>query len=258
MSGETRCKVPIRYKEIYDKDLRALVKSECGNRDFGTALKFLAVNPVEAECDMINKACKGLGTDELLLYPIICGRSNRDMEILKKKFFDIYTKDLGRVLDSELGGHFESLIFNALQAAEEGYDPDYHTEDKMAEDAEALYKMGQGAWGTDEKGMFKLLCACPPEYLKKLNLVYADKYGYTLLKAMETEIGGDAGRAGLFMLGMKIKPYETGTKETAYDVQLVLGISCNFPHGVISPLAAVAKLIDKACKGKAMTTVTMT
>ena len=37
---------------------------------------------------------------------------------------------------------------------------------------------------------------------------------------MEKEIGGDAGRAGLFMLGMKIKPYET-----------------------------VAKLIEKACKG---------
>lgn len=29
--------------------------------------------------------------------------------------------------------------------------------------------------------------------------------GFTLLKAMETELGGDAGNAGLFMLGMKLK-----------------------------------------------------
>ena len=44
-------------------------------------------------------------------------------------------------------------------------------------------------WGTDEKGLFKLLCASPAEYLEKLNLVYADKYGYTLLKTMEKELG---------------------------------------------------------------------
>lgn len=28
-------------------------------------------------------------------------------------------------------------------------------------------------------------------------------------KAMETELGGDAGNAGLFMLGIKLKPYQT-------------------------------------------------
>jgi hypothetical protein len=50
------------------------------------------------------------------------------------------------------------------------------------------------------------------EYLKKLNLMYADKYGYTLMKSLEREVGGDAGRAGLFMLGMKLKPYETVAK----------------------------------------------
>ena len=67
-------------------------------------------------------------------------------------------------------------------------------------------------FGTDEKGFFKLLCASPAEYLEKVNLAYADKYGFTLMKAMETELGGDAGNAGLFMLGMKLKPYLTIAK----------------------------------------------
>lgn len=101
---------------------------------------------------------------------------------------------------------------NCLQACEEEFDPDYHTEEKMAEDVDKLYEMGQGKWGTDEKGFFKLLCASPPEYLQKLNLLYADKYGYTLMMAMEKELGGDAGNAGLFMLGMKLKPYKTIAK----------------------------------------------
>lgn len=110
MNGELRCKVPLRFQEMFDKSLKSLMKSECGSRDFGTALQLMAVNPVEAECDMIKLACKGLGTKEDILYPIICGRSNKEMEILKKKFFELYTEDLGRVLDSELGGHFEQIV----------------------------------------------------------------------------------------------------------------------------------------------------
>jgi hypothetical protein len=86
MTMEERCMVPIRYKELYKKKLVDVVKSECGNKDFGTALQFLAVNPVEAECMMIDKACKGAGTDELLLSTIICGRTNKEMEILKVCF----------------------------------------------------------------------------------------------------------------------------------------------------------------------------
>lgn len=130
------------------------------------------------------------------------------------------TSDLGRKLDGELGGALVALVFNVLQAAEEEYDPDFHTDEKMAEDVEQLYKMGQGRFGTNEKGLFKLLCAAPPEYLKKVNLMYADKYGYTLEKALEKELGGDVEKGAMLMIGMKLKPYEQ-----------------------------VAKLIEKACAG---------
>lgn len=90
---------------------------------------------------------------------------------------------------AELGGNLEAIVINALQASEEAFDPDYHTEDKATEDAAMLYKMGQGKWGTDEKGLFKFFCSAPPEHLKKLNPIYADKHGYTLLKVMEKELG---------------------------------------------------------------------
>lgn len=130
------------------------------------------------------------------------------------------TKDLGRKLDGELGGALEQLTFNVLQAAEEVYDPSHHNDSKIALDVASLYKMGQGKFGTDEKGLFKILCAAPPEYLKKLNLVYADKHGFTLAKMLETELGGAVRTAAKFMIGMKLKPYEE-----------------------------VAKLIDTACKG---------
>lgn len=118
------------------------------------------------------------------------------------------TKDLSRKLDGELGGALDQLIFNLLQAAEEVYDPQYHNDAKITADVAALYKMGQGKMGTDEKGLFKLLCAAPPEYMKKLNLAYAEKHGYTLIKVMDKELGGHVRKAAMFMMGMKLKPYE--------------------------------------------------
>ena len=65
------------------------------------------------------------------------------MEILKKRFFDMFTKDLGSMLTSETGGTLEFLIVNLLQASEEVYDESTHTDDKMKEDIDTLYKAGQ-------------------------------------------------------------------------------------------------------------------
>jgi hypothetical protein len=220
LTPEDRCKVAVRYKETHGKELKKIMKSECGKGDFGTALQLLAVPSDEAECDMIKMACKGLGTDELLLYPIICGRTGKEIQILKKKFFDLYSKDLAAFLDAELGGDFETLIFNCMQGSEQAYDPDFHTDEKVKEDVSALYTMGQGKFGTDEAGLFKLLCARPPEHLKKVNLAYAEKHDVTLFKVLDDELGGKTRDATRYMLGMKMKPYET-----------------------------VAKLINKACKG---------
>ena len=83
MSPETRSKVAIKYKQMFNKELKDVLKSECGKKDFGTALQFLAQSPDAAEAGMIYKACSGVGTNELLLTTILCGRSNKEMILLK-------------------------------------------------------------------------------------------------------------------------------------------------------------------------------
>jgi hypothetical protein len=77
---------------MYDKELKQVMKSECGSRDFGVALQFLAVSPVQAECLMIEKASKGFGTNELLLQTILCGRTNKELELLKVRSHEIQNK----------------------------------------------------------------------------------------------------------------------------------------------------------------------
>jgi annexin A13 len=208
----TRHKISLRYKEMFGKDLSEVMKKEFSG-DFGVCMKFLALPADQAEAAMLRKATSGVGASVDIIYSITCGRTNMEMEMLKKAFFSKYTKDLNQIIASELRGDNEKLMLNALQASEQVYDPLFHTRDKAIEDAEYLYKSGQGKWiGTDEKSIFKIICSSPPQHLENVNRHYADKYGYTLEKAMEKELGGTAKQGLLFTLGMKLKPYETIAK----------------------------------------------
>jgi len=63
---EDRLKIAVRYKDIHDKDLVDVIKKETGG-DFGDAMKFLAMDPVKAECAMIKAACKGIGSHAQLV-----------------------------------------------------------------------------------------------------------------------------------------------------------------------------------------------
>jgi hypothetical protein len=211
-TGEERKKMSLRFPELHNIELIKLMKDECGKSDFGLAAQLLALGPVEAECRMIKNAVDGMGSDKLMLYTILCGRSNEDMILLKKTYYKLYTDDLTARVGSEVGGDLKKILTSAQQAAEEEFDPDYHTVDKAVEDAKHIYKAGQGRWGTDESQMAKVIVLSPPKYLKILNEVYADKYGYTLFKAFEKEMNKLGGDAALFTLGMKLKPYETIAK----------------------------------------------
>jgi len=219
-NAEERYKLTARFKELNDgKRLDELMKKEMSG-DFGTAMQFMGLPPHEAECAMIKKAAKGIGSNAFVIMSILVGRTDAEMEILKKTFFRMYTRDLGKLLASELHGDNERLIFNCLQAAEEVYDPQFHTIEKATEDAITIHDQGQGRMFTNERAIFKIICASPPEHLENINKVYADKYGYALWKAMEKELCGNAERACIHLVNMKLKPYE-----------------------------AIAKLIKDACKG---------
>jgi Annexin len=98
-----------------------------------------------------------------------------------------------------------SLVFNCLQSGEEAYDEQFHTDDKAKDDAEFIYKKGQGKWGTDESSIFKVLCAAPPQYLQKINTAYTEKYDVTLFHALEKELSGNVKDGTVHMLGMKLR-----------------------------------------------------
>lgn len=121
---------------------------------------------------------------------------------------------------SEVKGHFELLLLNSLQGMEKVYDEDTYSADQMQEDVQMLHKMGLGKAGCDAAGIFKFLCTSPPEYLKKVNIAFAEESGETLCKSLTNELNGDTETAAIFLMGIKVDPYKE-----------------------------VAKLIERACAG---------
>ncbi|GKZ00641.1 hypothetical protein MPSEU_001016300 [Mayamaea pseudoterrestris] len=202
-----RYKLYIRYKELHKQDLEELMKKEFSG-NFGLALRFLALPLHKAECKMIRKATAGVGANVNIVWSVLVGRTNEELELLKKTYYDMYSKDLGKVLASELTGNMEVLVFSALQGGQDPFDPQHHTKEKAIEDAEEIYQKGQGKWGTEERGIFKILTKSLKEHLQAIDRAYSEKYGYTLAKAMAKELNGNLADATVHLIEMKLKPYE--------------------------------------------------
>jgi len=163
----------IRYKELYEVELQEVMKKEFSG-DLGLALRWLALPADQAEAKMVKEASKGVGAQVNIIWSILVGRTNDEMSRIKKAYFDMYSKDMGKLLSHELTGDMERLVFTCIQASEEPYDPQFHTAEKAKEDAEFIHSLGQGRWGTDERGLFKIICASPKEHLENISAYVAN------------------------------------------------------------------------------------
>eukprot|EP01083_Nonionella_stella_P110102 321975_1 len=204
-----RSLIAYRYKEKYGEDMKELMKSETSG-DFGFLTQILSLPAPDAEAKIIRKATKGLGTNEELLWSVVCGRSNEEIQILKKTYFARYNKDIVSLVSSEVHGDMRKLIMACLQGMEETYDPGYHNASKADEDAKTFYKRGQGKrFGTDEAALFEIICKSPPKFLKMVDDAYVQRNNINMEKALEKELHGKAKKAAIFTLGMKLHPYDT-------------------------------------------------
>jgi hypothetical protein len=214
-SADSRLKAYYCYQDKYGKDLREVMDGELGDNNLGFAMQLLALPIDMAQAMIVYKAMRGIGTKERLLYPVLCGRDNDEIVKLKASYFSMYSEDMGIKLSGELGGDFERMIFWSIQGLEKEFDPDYFTDEKAEADADAFYEGGQGSFGTDEASLFKIIAESPAEHLEKVNEIYVTKYELTLIGALSSEIGGDAGRAARYAVGMKLKPFQTAAEHIA-------------------------------------------
>lgn len=231
-SANDRALIAYRFKELYKEELKDQLSSEVGG-DLGFLFQLIAVPLPQAEAFILNKAMAGAGTSEHLIYPIVMGRSNEEMNVLKRAFFELYGKDLAVALNNELGGDFKKIIMSAIQSPIVAFNASFHTKAKAEEDADKLYKAGEGKWGTDEEGFLKVLMASPPKHIAQIDAAYKSKHKTGLKEAVIGEFTGDAESALLFHVRAAVEPKSAiadlvessmkglGTDETALCATIV-------------------------------------
>lgn len=115
--------------------------------------------------------------------------------MLKKAFFEMYETDLSVMVNDDLSGDFHQIIMTALQEPQVEYKSSFHTKAKIEEDAEKIYKAGEGKWGTDEGAFIKTLLASPPKHIQHIEEYYTEKYKHGLVYAIESEFSGSSATA---------------------------------------------------------------
>ncbi|KAG7387821.1 hypothetical protein PHYBOEH_008118 [Phytophthora boehmeriae] len=209
-TAEQRYLIWWRYRILYKQSLSVWVKS---TSDYGVLLKMLSSPLEHVEAEILRKATKGLGTTEEWIYPVVMARSNVEIALLKKTFQEKYGEDLVKIMRGELSSSLRRVIMTALQGDMAAFDPAVHTSAKAAADADALYKAGEGKWGTDEEPFIRIVVLSPPEHLRNIDAVYSKKYQYkkkptNVIKAIKGEFSGDAQTALLFRARMVFEPFE--------------------------------------------------
>uniref|UniRef100_A0A3P8XA21 Annexin n=1 Tax=Esox lucius TaxID=8010 RepID=A0A3P8XA21_ESOLU len=184
-SNKQRQEVKAAYKKTYGKDLVSALKSELGGL-FEMLIVALMTPPISYDASLLNKALKGVGTDDDVLIEILASRTCAQI----KEIVKVYKKEYGGKLEKDIvgdtSGHFQKLLVILLQVNKRSVD-----EDRIEKDAEELFAAGQGKVGTDEEKLINILGNRSHEHLRLVFDAFKKLYGNDIEESIEGETTGN-------------------------------------------------------------------
>ena len=188
---QERLKIKKIYQEKYKTDLIDDLKSELSGK-FEDAMVALFKDPVEYDCECLHNAMKGGGTDENCLIEIIASRPNWLLEKIKKKYNQLYKKDLIEDIKSDTSGDFQKILEGILKCQRsENKEINKENCEKLGEE---LNNLKESEWSVnDENNIFyKYIMQCSPKELSAVAREYYKKSGKTIIEGIDTNFKGDA------------------------------------------------------------------
>ena len=131
---------------------------------------------VDADCQSLRKAMKGLGTDEDLIISVLTNRNNEQRFMMRQRYSAIFNRDLIKDLKSELHGNFEDAVIAML-------DSPYEL------DCRGLYHAMHRP-GTDEGALIEILATRPSYQIAQDKLLFQKLYGKDLESYVHSETIG--------------------------------------------------------------------
>jgi len=178
-------KVREEYEKLYEKDLVEYLLHNT-HFNFRKLLSALVKSRAESRAEEVYRAVKGAGTDEHALIDVIIHNSDKQLEDAKQFFRQKYEKSMDEWIKGDTSGNFEKVLIHALQAKRE----DNVRPELIDSDAEALYKAGEGKWGTDEITFIDILSTRSFEHIKLIDQKYTASRGHGLEHAIKSETSG--------------------------------------------------------------------
>jgi hypothetical protein len=128
----------------------------------------------------LNKAFKGIGTDESRLIKEIVNHSNGQRQLIKKQYMTMYGKTLEEDVKKEISGNFQKGVLSLLEPVDEF-------------EARHLRNAIHGI-GTNEKVVIQILCPKESNEIEILRAAYQRLFNNSLDKDLKNEESGPLGR----------------------------------------------------------------
>ncbi len=111
----------------------------------------------------------------------------------------MYNKDLVKWVESEISGGLRKLLVSLLAERSENQVPN---QQQCIADAQSLYQVGEGRWGTDEGIFNQIFSKRSRAHIICINQCYPSLSGKSLEKVVEKEFMGDTQK--LFLTLFKV------------------------------------------------------
>ena len=188
---QERLKIKKAYEEKYKKNLIDDLKSELSGK-FEDAMVALFKEPVEYDCECIYNAMKGAGTDENCLIEVIASRPNWLLEKIKKKYSELYKKELVEDIKGDTSGDFQKILEGILRCKRsEVKEINKENCEKIAKE---LSETKEEGWVVnDESSVFyNYIMNSSPKELSAIAREYYRLSGKTIIDGIENNFKGDA------------------------------------------------------------------
>ncbi|KAM6216080.1 annexin A13 [Rhynchocyon petersi] len=196
-TSDQRQQIKQKYKASYGKDLEEVLKSELSG-NFEKAALALLDRPCEYAARQLQKAMKGLGTNEAMLIEVLCTGTNKEIIAIKEAYQRLFGRSLESDVKDDTSGNLRKILVALLQAnRDEGDDVD---KDLAGQDAKDLYDAGEGRWGTDELAFNEVLAKRSFKQLRATFQAYQTLMGKDIEEAIEDEASGDLKKAYLTLV----------------------------------------------------------
>jgi annexin A7/11 len=178
------------YRTKFNRDLIPDIHAETSG-DYREVLEALFQDSIHFDAYCLNRAMKGAGTNDTCLIEILVSRTNAELQQIKQVYQSEQHKSLEAAVSSETSGDYKEFLLRLCAGRDEGTAV---IDNNARQDAERLYRAGEGRMGTDEKTFIDIFTRNNLAQLKAI----ADHYPNThvnkkhrnLFQAIDSEFSG--------------------------------------------------------------------